>query len=253
MATTDTTGTCASCLSTVRLMTTGKPVRHGFSIVGAVAGHGLNGTWHTGPCMGTAYLHLGLSTDGSKAVLARCEADLASTIKHQAALATTRATRSPVSELCANDWKAKRETRTFLIEYGARPPTRTTYSVPTWEDVVGGRERAAQAQVNELRRMIAMFTEVITTWTSAKYPVVTIATKGPVIHQDAAWGKNSKQRVALCQRWAFHPSASLLNADANVVTCTRCLKAVETAKKDAAKRAATAAKDAARAAKEAAI
>lgn len=243
MATTDTTGTCASCLSTVRLMTTGKPVRHGFSIVGAVAGHGLNGTWHTGPCMGAAYLHLGLSVAGAEAVLARAKADLEVVITSQAMLATVRAEGHSVNVMISKSWRmAKVEPRTFVIAAGAASAYDGDYKVPSWETIVAEREAFARRQADELLRMITLFTEVVATWAAAKYPVAQISAKGPVIHKSARWGKSARgsegMQVALCQQWAFHPSASLLNADASVVTCTRCLKAIETAKRDAAKRAA---------------
>ena len=57
--------------------------------------------------------------------------------------------------------------------------------------------------------------------------------------------KGSDYQVAKCQQWAFSPSPSNLTTDAAAVTCTRCLKAIESAKKDAEKRARQAARDAA--------
>jgi hypothetical protein len=56
-------GTCSVCLRSIQLHGE-KPIRHGFSAVGVR--HGQSGGYHTGPCPGTRFPHLGISSEGTQ-------------------------------------------------------------------------------------------------------------------------------------------------------------------------------------------
>lgn len=54
--------TCAVCLRTMQLHGD-RPIRHGFTAIGVR--HGANSGYHTGPCGGQNFPHLGISTEGT--------------------------------------------------------------------------------------------------------------------------------------------------------------------------------------------
>lgn len=55
-------GTCSICLRAMQLHGD-NPIRHGFKAVGVK--HGSHGGWHTGPCPGSNFPHLGISNEGT--------------------------------------------------------------------------------------------------------------------------------------------------------------------------------------------
>lgn len=68
--------TCAYCLRPLTRLAAGStcPIRHGWTANGNGGGaNGQLGTWHSGPCKGVSYPHLGLSTDGLVAAIADFE------------------------------------------------------------------------------------------------------------------------------------------------------------------------------------
>src|SRR5579863_2198955 len=78
-------GTCSVCLRTMQLHDD-HPIRHGFSAVGVR--HGAHSGWHTGPCPGVNFPHLGISAEGTEWALKRARERLAVTERRLAELAT---------------------------------------------------------------------------------------------------------------------------------------------------------------------
>lgn len=68
--------TCAVCLRKIQLRGD-RPIRHGFSAVGVR--HGQSGGWHTGPCGGSNFPHLGISSEGTVWALGQAQKSLEKT------------------------------------------------------------------------------------------------------------------------------------------------------------------------------
>jgi hypothetical protein len=76
--------TCSVCLRTIQLKGD-KPIRHGFSAIGVQ--HGSTGGYHTGPCGGSGFPHLGISNEGTIWALGIARGRLADREKRLAELA----------------------------------------------------------------------------------------------------------------------------------------------------------------------
>ena len=68
-------GTCSVCLRLMQLRGD-RPIRHGFSAIGVQ--HGQHSGYHTGPCQGTGFPHLGISTEGTQWALGHARERLSS-------------------------------------------------------------------------------------------------------------------------------------------------------------------------------
>lgn len=78
-------GTCSVCLRPMQLHGD-RPIRHGFSAIGVR--HGAHSGYHTGPCQGTRFPHLGISDAGTKWAIDDARAKLSGVEKRLAELAT---------------------------------------------------------------------------------------------------------------------------------------------------------------------
>lgn len=76
--------TCSVCLRTIQLKGD-KPIRHGFAAIGVQ--HGAHSGYHTGPCGGTNFPHLGISNEGTIWALGRARDRLAGVDEQLAKLA----------------------------------------------------------------------------------------------------------------------------------------------------------------------
>ncbi len=176
---------CAVCLNQYQAIVVrgeDKLARHGFSVVGAGRGHGHLGAWHTGPCMGTQFPHLGISTAGTEAALARCREALADTT---AALTEHAARPALIWTYTPSKWvtdAARRAGRPVpaAVDHTVKPGDVRQYGDeqghPGYDDLWARRAGQLTSQAGELRLSIATYARVIGTWTAAQYaPVVTAA------------------------------------------------------------------------------
>jgi hypothetical protein len=167
-------GTCSVCLRVIQLRGD-RPIRHGFSAIGVR--HGAHSGYHTGPCGGSNFPHLGISTEGTAWALGKARDRLATTDES-------------LRELDANPdliWAPRDRrglpdfTKSVTLRHGADVPYasdgRPTYA---WEH----RRRVAELTnvKSELERAIKAYEGVLATWTPEKYAVKGAATKVEIVH-----------------------------------------------------------------------
>lgn len=174
-------GTCSVCLRMMQLHGD-KPIRHGFSAIGVR--HGQHSGYHTGPCDGTRFSHLGISPEGTKWALERARARLDST-------------ESELVRLAGNPdftWYP-RQIGSYNKVRGGLPDMSRPVTLRHDEDVAyagDGRptyasehRRRVVEQENikaELERAIAAYEKVLATWSPEKYPTTGAAKKVETVH-----------------------------------------------------------------------
>lgn len=244
--------TCAVCFDVVA---SGRgdirPTRHGFAIVTRGWGHGHQGAWHTGPCFGALYAHLGISCDGTKEALNRVRVKIEKTKAWLLTLAT-RPVLSWIQEPTRTAARAGRGPIMHEVEPGRGPD----YNVgrPSYDSLHEQATRKAQQELRALQVAKAKYKEVIEQWSAEKYPAVDRVAAPAVMHLRRTW-KRSQTPVPLCKAFAMRcpsASASQLTDDEALVTCGLCRKQLDSRDQDRTKAAKRAAMEATSAAKEAA-
>lgn len=245
-------GICSVCFNAHELHGNGRPVRHGFAI-NTLPGHGHQGAWHSGPCFGTGYPNLAVSCEGTKAALARVEAQLRHVaeafihLTHKPALTWTwnrgyRTSRTrvavaihtetvtagaPARALTVADLDARALEQLSAWE---RVPGRTLVTVSSYDDLFEARVRELQTERARLEQARTQYAKVIAEWTpeawGAKAAAVPVTRKRPAVHLAATF-KNREGGVPVpaCQRWGLSPAwGRRLTKAAAEVTCTKCQK-----------------------------
>lgn len=223
MATTETgklQGTCSVCLRPMQLHGD-KPIRHGFSAIGVR--HGQHSGYHTGPCDGTRFPHLGISTAGTQYALDRARARLVSTEEELARLAT-----NPDLTWYPTSYKGGRGlrdvTRPVTLRHGAdvgfAGDGRPTYANEHRRRVVEQENIKA-----ELERAIAAYEKVLATWSPEKYPTTGAEKKVETVHMamPRKHPRFGEWQGVTCRFTRPLPSAKLAKTtDPAKVTCKRC-------------------------------
>ena len=215
-------GTCSVCLRTMQLRGD-RPIRHGFSAVGVR--HGQHSGYHTGPCDGTRFDHLGISDEGTRWALDRARQRLDSVNAELVRLAG-----HPDLTWYPRDYKTRGGrlpdlSRPVTLRYGEdvgfATDGRPSYK---WEH----RQRVDQEEriKTELERAIAAYEKVIATWAAEKYPTTGASKKVETTHM-ATPRKNSKGETwtgVLCRftRKGFASDKLSKTNDPGKVTCKRC-------------------------------
>jgi len=211
-------GTCSVCLRTMQLHDD-RPIRHGFSAVGVK--HGQHSGYHTGPCDGTRFDHLGISDEGTRWALDRARQRLDSVNTELVRLAghpdltwyrTERRGRPDLSQPV---------TLRYGEDAGFSTDGRPSYK---WEHQQ--RVDAQERIKTELERAIAAYEKVIATWAPEKYPTTGAAKKVETVHM-ATPRKNSRGETwtgILCRfsRPGFASDKIAKTDDPGKVTCKRC-------------------------------
>lgn len=212
-------GTCSVCLRTMQLHDD-RPIRHGFSAVGVR--HGQHGGYHTGPCAGTRFPHLGISTEGTQWALERERGFLATTNEAIAHLTTN-------PDLT---WYPKKYdvrggrldlSRPIVLKHGEEGPYGS--GAPSYASL----HRTEKIQLDNKRdaaeRAIAEYERVLANWSPDKYPV-TGSVKTEVVHMATPRRNNRGETwTGILCRFTRQGSASTLakkTDDPSKVTCKRC-------------------------------
>jgi hypothetical protein len=216
-------GTCSVCLRTMQLHGD-HPIRHGFSAVDVR--HGQHSGYHTGPCQGTRFPHLGISPEGTKWALDNARDRLTSVETELARLAgNPDLTWYP--DTFVRGRPMRDPTRPVKLRYGEdvayAGDGRPTYA---WE-----HKRQVTHQENikkELERAISAYEKVIETWAPGKYPTTGAAQKVETTHM-ATPRKNSRGEEwtgVLCRftRKGFASDKIVKTDDPSKVTCKKCRK-----------------------------
>ena len=224
MAASDKTqGTCSVCLRMMQLRDD-RPIRHGFSAVGVR--HGQSGGYHTGPCAGTQFPHLGISTEGTKWALDREQRFLERT---NAAIANL-ATNPDIT------WYPKKYdvrggrpdlSKPVVVKYGAEAPIAYTSSAPpSYASLHRVEKVKLDNQQHVAERAIAEYERVIATWSPEKYLTTGAPAKIETVHMERPVKTARGESIGtLCRsgRRSFGGAASLMKtSDPSKVTCKRC-------------------------------
>jgi hypothetical protein len=204
-----------------------RPIRHGFSAVGVH--HGQSGGYHTGPCPGTRFPHLGISPEGTQWALDNARGQL------------TRA-EDRLSELAANPdliWYPRLRgsynkapgglpdtTRPVILRHGADAYAndgRPTYASEH------RRKVAEQTGIKDsLEAAIAEYERVIARWSPGKYPTTGAAAKVEIVHMERPVKTARGEVIGTLCRGVGRGRGPLAakTCDPAKVTCKRCRTAL---------------------------
>lgn len=153
-------GTCSVCLRTIQLHGD-RPIRHGFSAIGVR--HGTHSGYHTGPCGGLNFPHLGISTEGTVWALGVARDRLVDTEKR-------------LHELASNPdlvyYSKKYDSRggrpdlanPITLRYGDEYDSMPLTAHPSYDYVHKQRVAELTNVKNELARAITAYEKVLATW-----------------------------------------------------------------------------------------
>lgn len=167
-------GTCSVCLRIIQLRG-GHPIRHGFSAIGVR--HGTHSGYHTGPCAGTRFPHLGISTEGTTWALGNAREQLDATNRSLRELdANPDLTWQPLDRRGLRDF-----TKSVTLRHGADVPYAND-GRPTYAGAHKKRVTELTNIKSELERAITAYEKVLETWTPEKYATKGAAAKVETVH-----------------------------------------------------------------------
>ena len=217
-------GTCSVCLRTMQLHSD-RPIRHGFSAVGVR--HGQHGGYHTGPCAGTRFPHLGISTEGTQWALERERSFLATTNE-----ALERLAKNPDLTWYPKKYDVRGGrldlSRPVVLKHGVEAP----YGIgaPSYESLHRSEKVQLENRRDAAERAIREYERVLATWSADKYPTTGAAKKVATTHM-ATPRTNSRGETwtgILCRftKQGFASDKIAKTTEPSEVTCTRCRKAL---------------------------
>jgi hypothetical protein len=149
-------GVCSVCLRTMQLHGD-RPIRHGFSAIGVK--HGTHSGYHTGPCGGSNFPHLGISTEGTVWALGVARKSLEQTREELRRLET-----NPDLTYYSKGIRGYSEARTQTVRYGDEADYKPATSHPEYAYLHKQRVAEETARARELERAIAAYEKVLATW-----------------------------------------------------------------------------------------
>ena len=217
-------GTCSVCLRTMQLHGD-HPIRHGFSAVGVR--HGQHGGFHTGPCAGTNFPHLGISTEGTQWALDRAHRDLDRVRADLAHLAT-----NPDLVWYPTQYNVRGRppdlSRPITLKHGEELSWELSRTgAPSYDHEQRVRKVKLDNHASELEHAIAAYENVIATWTPEKYPVTGAAKKVEITHMATPRKSARGEWIGvLCRstRPGYASDKLVKTDDPNTVTCKKCRK-----------------------------
>jgi len=212
-------GTCSVCLRLMQLHGD-HPIRHGFSAVGVR--HGQHGGYHTGPCAGTQFPHLGISTEGTRWALDRERAQLERLRAQIANLAT-----NPDLTWYPKKYDVPGGRPDLAHPVVIKPGTESDYTTgaPSYAFLHRSEKAKLENWQHAAERAIDAYEKVLATWSPEKYPTTGAAKKVETVHMERPVKTLRGDTVVgtVC-RSARRGRASLLakTSDPAKVTCKRC-------------------------------
>jgi hypothetical protein len=217
-------GTCSVCLRAMQLHGD-SPIRHGFKAVGVR--HGQHGGHHTGPCMGTRFPHLGLSTEGTVWALDRERTFLQQTKDALVKLATNPdLTWYPTKY----DVRGGRPdySRPVVLKHGEEEP----YGIgaPSYDRLHRAKKAMLESHERMAERAIAEYERVLASWSPEKYPVSGAPKKVETVHMATPLKNNRGETWTgiLCRftKQGYASDKIAKTDDPRKVTCKRCRTAL---------------------------
>ena len=216
-------GTCSVCLRPMQLY--GEfPIRHGFSAVGVR--HGQHSGWHTGPCAGTQFPHLGISDEGTRWARVRAQERLRNVEEELVRLA-----RHPDLTWYPRKFASQLPDLSKPVTF--RHEEKEEWSSDGRPTYAREHKRLVTAQESlqkELEKTIETYDKVIETWAPEKYPTTGAAKKVETVHM-ATPRKNNRGEEwtgVLCRFTKQGLASNRLSktTDPSKVTCRRCRAAL---------------------------
>jgi hypothetical protein len=149
-------GVCSVCLRTMQLHGD-RPIRHGFSAIGVK--HGTHSGYHTGPCGGSNFPHLGISTEGTVWALGVARRNLEQTREALRRLET-----NPDLTYFSKGIRGYSEARSQTVRYGDEADYKPATAHPGYAHLHYQRVAEETARERELERAIAAYEKVLVTW-----------------------------------------------------------------------------------------
>jgi hypothetical protein len=203
------------------------PIRHGFSAIGVQ--HGQHGGYHTGPCGGTNFPHLGISVEGTQWALARAHTSLDNVRAAQAQLAG-----NPDLTWYPTNYSVRGKpldmSKPVTLKYGEEVPYEVrSRGVPSYASEHRQRKAKLDAHEEDLVRSIAAYEKVIASWSPGKYPTTGAPKKIETVHMERPIRKLSGDTfMGIRCRSVRRGGAAFLakTDDPSKVTCKRCRAAL---------------------------
>ena len=218
-------GTCSVCLRAIQLHGD-RPIRHGFRAIGVR--HGGSSGYHTGPCNGTNFPHLGVSAAGTEWALRDAQERL-----KRVELALTELARDPDLTWYPSIYKAGSRlpdtTRPVVLRRGED----IAYSNDGRPTYASEHRRRVAEQTNlkdMIERAIASYEKVLATYSPDQYPATGTAPKEETTHMtmprsNARLGQWSGVTCRFT-RPGFASDKLAKTGDTTRVTCKACKKAL---------------------------
>jgi hypothetical protein len=202
-----------------------RPIRHGFQAVGVK--HGQHTGFHTGPCQGTRFPHLGISSEGTQWALDHTRKLLDATNAELERLAS----HPDLTWYPMDPRRADRRdfSRPVTLRYG-EPEAFVGDGRPTYAWQHKREVAEQQARKNSLESMIDRYEKVLATWSPEKYPMKGAAAKAETVHM-ATPRKHTRYgdwTGVLCRYTKPGYASDKLpkTNDPGKVTCKRCRTAL---------------------------
>jgi hypothetical protein len=217
-------GTCSVCLRLMQLRGD-RPIRHGFSAVGVR--HGQSGGYHTGPCAGTQFPHLGISTEGTQWALGRERTHLDRLREKLAELATNPDLTWHPKKYDVRGGRADLS-KPFVVKYGDEETGFSGNTPPSYAQLHRARVAELDGHVHMAERAIAEYERVLASWAPEKYPTIGAPAKIETVHMERPITLRGNTVVGvLCKGLrAMRGQRLLKTTDPAKVTCKRCRAAL---------------------------
>jgi hypothetical protein len=216
------TGTCSVCLREIQLRGD-QPIRHGFAAKNIQ--HGQHTGYHTGPCPGVNFPHLGISDEGTRWALKDAQRQLVNAEQELARLAThPDITWYPPLRGSTMRQRLPDTSRPVVLRYGDAEAYAND-GRPTYARAHKGAVALEEARKSALEDMIARYEAVLASWTPAKYPTKGSVSTGPAMHMALERKINDKIMTGTCclgVRRGHRMGGMAKTTDPAQVTCKRC-------------------------------
>ncbi len=211
-------GTCSVCLRMMQLQGA-HPIRHGFSAIGVK--HGQSGGYHTGPCAGTQFPHLGISTKGTEWALEREREFLKNTLAKLADLATNPDLTWYPKKYDVRGGRPDLK-NPHVIKYGMENDYLT--GAPSYDYLHRSEKTRLENQRDTAERAIDAYEKVLATWSPEKYPTKGAVKKVETVHMERPITIRGENVIGVLCRGlrATRGQRLLKTSDPAKVTCKRC-------------------------------
>ena len=214
-------GTCSVCLRVMQLHGT-HPIRHGFSAVGVR--HGQSGGYHTGPCAGIQFPHLGISAEGTRWAIGREREHLDRLREQLAKLATNPDLTWYPTKYDVRGGRADLSRPVIVKHDDEEPISYRSDRPPSYAKLHRSKVAELEGHASMAERAIAAYEKVLASWSPEKYPTIGAPAKTETVHMERPITLHGKTMAGVLCRGlrAMRRQILLKTSDPAKVTCKRC-------------------------------